>query len=328
VALTLTNANYLANNAIMAGIVEETVEEDPLLEHLPFETMSGFRQIEWNREDSLGAESQYIEPNDEIAESSPTWSNQTTTLSILADRIELDNFLVTTKDSIQSVEAAALASKGKQMMRKFHDTFYYGTAKGGSSSAFAGLHNLVSTSSPDMTVYQGSDATTGAAGTLGNLNTLIAKIKPGRADALIMNRNMLRRLSAPYIGNVQYNMNKDNFGDYLQSYSQIPILVSDYLVQTETISGSAFSAKTGGVTTTIFALKFGRNARSVPGAGRVFNNDGLLGIQAGGMEVAARHPLEKKDGFTRLLTWYHTVILGSNLSLARLDGINDGAFTV
>ena len=86
-ALPLAQADLLTIDALMAGIVEETVEEDALLSNLPFETISGYKQVSWNRESTLGAESQYIQPNEEIGESSPTFSNQTQTLSILADRV-------------------------------------------------------------------------------------------------------------------------------------------------------------------------------------------------------------------------------------------------
>jgi hypothetical protein len=325
-ALSLSEANKLTRDFVFAGIVEETVEEDSVLGLIPFENVTG-TQVVWNRENSLGADSQYIQPSEEIAESTPTWSKQTQTLSILADRAEFDNFLLQTKSDLQSVEMAIVASKAKQMLRKFMNTLYYGVATGGTSSAFAGFHNLVSTSSPDMTVAEGSGST-GSAGQLNNLTELISLVKPGRPDALIMNRAMLRRLSSPYISNVQYNLDKNTFGDFLQAFAGIPIFVSDWITQTETISGGAFSAETGGATTTIFAVKFGKDSRVVPNTGSIFNNNGVLGIQSGGLKIGAAHELEKKDGFTRKLTWYHSLILGSNLSLARMDGITDAAWTV
>ena len=306
----------------MAGIVEETVEEDGLLGILPFEDLSGFKQVAWNRESTLPAESQYIAVNEEIQESAPTWSNQTQTLKILADRIEIDKFLSTTKDGIQSVVASAVASKGKQMLRKFHDTFYYGSNTS-NGNEFDGLHSLLASA---MTIEQGSGSS-GAAGTLTELTQLITTIKPGKADALLMNRNMWRRLSVPYIGNVIYNIDKSTIGDMVPDYGGIPINVTDWITQTETVSGGSFSAKLGGATSTIFAVKMGRDARSVPGTNGIFNNNGLLGIQSGGLEMGVPHPLEKKLGFSIQLSWFHTMILGSTLSLAGYTGLTDAALT-
>ena len=322
-ALPLAQADLLTIDALMAGIVEETVEEDALLSNLPFETISGYKQVSWNRESTLGAESQYIQPNEEIGESSPTFSNQTQTLSILADRVELDNFLVTTKDAVQSIEAAVIASKGKQMMRKFHDTFYYGSTSS-DANAFNGLHSIVSSS---LTIENGSGGS-GAAGSLAELTQLLTTVKPGRADVIIMNRNLHRRISTPYISNVQFNIDHQTIGNLLTDYGEIPIMVTDYLKQTETLSGGSFASKTGGATGTIFAVKWGRSARSVPGANGVYNNDGILGIQACPMQVGGPIELSDKLGFARKMSWYHTVIQGSTLSLAAYTGLTDAAFTV
>jgi hypothetical protein len=178
-----------------------------------------------------------------------------------------------------------------------------------------------------MTTAQGSGST-GAAGSLQNLDTTINLVKPGRPDVLAMNRNMLQRLSAPYIANVSYNIDKTTFGDKIPDYGGIPIVVSDFLTQTETISGDAFSAKTGGATTSIFPIKWGNDARTLPGTGSVFNNNGVLGVQGGGLTALPPHPMEKKSGFSFIIEWYVTVILGSNLSLARMDGITNAAWAV
>ena len=71
----------------------------------------------------------------------------------------------------------------------------------------------------------------------------------------------------------------------------------------------------------------GRDARSVPGTNGIFNNNGLLGIQSGGLEMGVPHPLEKKLGFSIQLSWFHTMILGSTLSLAGYTGLTDAALT-
>jgi len=326
-AFLLAQADFLTRDQLMAGVVEETVEEDTLLDQIMFEDIAGHKQVVWNRESSLGAVATFREVNEEIAESAPTYSNQTQALSILSTRVEIDNFEAQTKGAVQAVIPTVMATKFKQMWRQFHDTFYYGTAKGASSSAFAGLHNLVSTATPDMTTAQGSGAV-GAALSLANLDATISLVIPGKPDALIMNRNILNRLSAPYISTVTYNIDKNTIGDKIPDYGGIPIVVTDFVTQTETIATAAFSAKTGGATTTIFAVKWGRDARTLPGTGNVFNNNGVLGVQGGGLTALPPHAMEKKSGFSFIIEWYVTVILGSNLSLARIDGITNAAVVV
>jgi len=326
-AFLLAQADFLTVDKLRAGISEQTVEEDPLMSMLPFEDIAGHKQVAFNRENSLGGEAQWSEINEVIAESAPTYTNVTQALSILRAREEIDHFVVETKDAVQNVLAATLATKAKQMWRQFHDTFYYGVAKGASSSAFAGLHNLVSTSSPDQVIEEGSGST-GSAGSLARLSETITRIKPGKPDALALNRNMLRRLSAPYISNVQYNLDKSTFGDFISGYAGIPFMVTDFITQTETISGGTFSAKTGSDTTSIFGCKWGSNSEVHVGSNAVFNNDGLIGIQGGPMRINPPHEMEQKAGFSIILEWYCTVILGSTLSLTRMDGITDAAWVV
>ena len=324
-SLTLASADQLTHDLIFAGIVEETVEEDPLLSLLPFETVTGFKQVAYNRENNLGAESQYIGIDDTIDESTPTWTQVTETLKILADRMEIDRFLAETKNAVQNIEAAALAGKGKQMMRKFHDKFYYGDQTS-NAHEINGLHSSTILSS-GQTIENGSSAT-GAAGTLTELTQLVTTVKPGRPDVLFCNRNMLRRFSSPYISNVQYNVNKDTIGDLLSDFAGIPLAITDYITMTEAISGGSFSTRTGGATTTMFAVKFGRGSRVVPGTNGVFNVDGVLGIQAGPMNVGMPQELVNKLGHSRKLWWYHDVIIGSTLSIAAYTGLTDAALTI
>jgi hypothetical protein len=322
-AMTLTNANNLTVEDLFRGVVEATLEEDELFNLLPFETIPGFKQFTYNKEGNLPAESQWIGPNDEVDESAPDFTQVTNTLKILADRIELDTFLVETKNAIQSVESANLASKSKMMMRRAMDSFYYGSTTTDPNQP-NGLHNLVSTSSPDMVLAEGSSAT-GAALSISNLVALADLVKPGRPHVFAMPKAIRARLSAPYINNVNFNIDAGNFGNLLGGFGSIPIMVTDFLVMTETISGSTFSAKTGGATGSIFAIQFGRQSRVVPGANEVFNNDGLIGVMGNNLTVGPRLPLTKKIGFTRQMWWWLDFILSSDFSLARLDGITDAA---
>lgn len=322
-AATLTEVNKLSRNMLMAGVAEETVEEDTLLDFMMFDDLMGHTQVNWNRENSLGSDAVFRGINEEIAESAPTYSNQSATLKRLSTRIELDNFLMQTKNAVQDVTGTQLATKAKAMWRKFHSTFYYGDDSADPES-FDGLHNLVTSG---QTVNEGSGSTGGALA-LANLDTMINRVKPGKPDILAMNRNMVNRLSAPYLEAVHYNIDRTNFGSKLPAYADIPIVLTDWLTQTETIASGTYDAETGGATTSIFAVRFGKEARVIEGTGNVFNNNGVLGIQSGDMRVGAPVRMEKKDGISVILSWYVTVILGSTLSLARIDGITNAAVTV
>jgi hypothetical protein len=86
------------------------------------------------------------------------------------------------------------------------------------------------------------------------------------------------------------------------------VLESDFMVDTETIASGAFSAKTGGASSSIFAVKVGE--------GR------LSGLTNGGIQVEEVGALETKDARRWRCKWYVSLALFSTLALARLDGVS------
>ena len=98
------------------------------------------------------------------------------------------------------------------------------------------------------------------------------------------------------------------FGQRVMFYDGIPVLESDFMVDTETIASGAFDAKTGGTGSSIFAVKVGE--------GR------LAGLTNGGIQVEDVGALETKDARRWRCKWYVSLALFSTLALARLDGIS------
>ena len=93
-------------------------------------------------------------------------------------------------------------------------------------------------------------------------------------------------------------------------YDGIPLITSDFLVDTETIASGRFSAKTAGASSSIFAIKAG---------------EGLLaGLTNGGVSVVDIGELETKDAYRYRVRWYVALALFSALAIARIDGISSG----
>ena len=91
-------------------------------------------------------------------------------------------------------------------------------------------------------------------------------------------------------------------------YDGIPVLESDFMLDTETIAPAPTRAKTGGASTSIFAVKAG---------------EGLLaGLTNGGIQVEDVGALETKDARRWRCKWYVSLALFSTLALARLDGVS------
>ena len=126
-----------------------------------------------------------------------------------------------------------------------------------------------------------------------------------------MTRRTRRGISA-YAGAltspVQYEAAE--FGRRIMFYDGIPVVESDFMVDTETIDSDAFDAKTGGASSSIFAVRVGEGQ--------------LAGLTNGGIQVEDVGMLEAKDARRWRCKWYVSLALFSTLALARLDGISSG----
>jgi hypothetical protein len=221
---------------------------------------------------------------------------------------DLDLFEKKTMSDVNDLEAILLEEAAKAMAYKFDDLFIYGSVAN-NVKEFDGLHVLVPTA---QMIHQGSSAT-GAALSLANVDLLIDTVKPGRPDGLIMNKRMRRRMKQFYRSTASYSfeMTVGDDGKPLETYGGVPVILDDFITQTETISSDAFAAKTGGATTSIFAAKFGRTH--------------VCGLQNGSIEQTSLGLLESKNAERWRLSWFVSLMLGSTLSLAVLDGITDVA---
>jgi hypothetical protein len=86
------------------------------------------------------------------------------------------------------------------------------------------------------------------------------------------------------------------------------VLESDFMVDTEAISSATYNAKTGGATSSIFAVRVGEGE--------------LAGLTNGGIQVEEVGALETKDARRWRCKWYVSLALFSTLALGRLDGIS------
>ena len=301
-ALTLTEAAKLSNDVVLQGVVETVVKESRVLDVLPFIEMTG-NALTYNRENALPSAA-FFDVGDTWSESTPTFTQASATLKILGGDADVDQYVATTRSNVQDIEAAVLELKAKAVAHEFEDEFIYGDtavdAKG-----FDGLHKLCIAG---QQVHQGA-GTTPAALSLKKLDEAIDLARPGKPDFLLMSRRTRRGLSAYARALTSpVHFEAGSFGARLMYYDGIPVLESDFMVDTETIASGAFSAKTGGASTSIICVKAG---------------EGLLaGLTNGGIQVENVGPLETKDARRWRCKWYVSLALFSTVALSRIDGIS------
>ena len=292
-AMTQSEAAKLSNDMLLRGVIETVVKESPVLTYLPFLGVTG-TAVSYNREATMPAAGFYS-VGDTWSEATPTFTAKTATLKILGGDADVDNFLQQTYADTNDIEAEVIASRAKAVAHKFTETFYSGDIIADSES-FDGLQNLVPSG---QTVNMG---TNGGALTFDKLDEMIDLIKPGKPDVLLMAKRTRRKLkSLRRSDGISTEMQLNEFGQQVETYDGIPLLVDDFCpIDEEMGSGEDLSS--------IWAVKFGVGT-------------GLMGLENGGIQVERVGELETKDATRHRIKWYCGLALFSELGVARLAGI-------
>ena len=290
-ALTLTEAAKLSNDVVLAGVIETIVKDSPILQRLPFIELVG-NALTYNRENAA-AGANWFAVGDTWTEGTPTFTQVTATLKILGGDADVDQYLATTRNNVQDLEAAVVELKAKAVRQEFEDVFVNGD---GSANKFTGIKSAIIAG---QTVSMGAN---GAALTLAKLDELIDAVKPGRPDLLMMSKRSRRQLTALIRASGAFmETRQTEFGAFQEFYAGIPIGVSDYISDAET-QGTATNASR------IYALQFGEGA--------------VAGLQGpGGLQVERVGNLETKDAVRWRIKWYVGLAVFSDLSLAQLTGV-------
>lgn len=314
---TLAEAQQLTQSVLLAGVIEEIIEEGQLVPSLPVTQIDG-KDLVYQREVGTPSADFY-----DIGEEIPSQANEdytpvTATLKRCIGQWDIDRFISQTYRNVNDVRALAVQRTRKGVSRTIENELIYGDVT--NAKRFNGLHKTVTTA---QTINQGSTAT-GAALSLAKLDELVDSVKP-RPDILLMNFEINRRLSAVGRGGGAtfpvVHTPESPGGDIqpmVSAYRGIPIVRTDYLTQTEVIASDTYSTKTGGATSSIFAIRF--DAVDMGGLSLVTGNPAF--------EVFEWDTLENKDAGRLRLVWYVTLALGSTKALGRIDGITDAAVVV
>ena len=290
-ALTLAEGAKLSNDVLLEGVIETVINDSPILQRLPFIEIVD-NGLTYNRE-NVAATAAFFAVGDSWTESTPTFTQIVTSLTILGGDADIDNYIARTRNNVQDIEAAVVELKAKAVQQKVDDGFITGDT-GGDANAFDGLGVLCVAG---QTLSMG---TNGATLTLDKLDELV---RGGKPEMLLMSRRTRRTLSqlsrASGAGVVEHD--RDEFGRMVAFYDGIAIGVNDYISDAETVGTSSDCL-------TIYALQFGEGA--------------VAGLTApGGLTIERVGALETKDATRVRVKWYVSVALFNELKLAKLIGV-------
>jgi hypothetical protein len=308
-ALTLTEAEKFTTNMVKKGVLAEIIKDSIVMQKLPFIDVVG-SAYQYLRENTLGS-ANFFDPGEVWTEETPTFTQKTAVIKIMGGDADVDEFLAATRSDKTDLTAETIQARAKGIKHSFLDKFYYGD-NSANSKEFDGVHRLFSGVTAQQ-LHQGSSAT-GAALSAANLDLLLDTVRDGMPDVLLTTRAIRRRISAYVRANGGlYNADFNEFAQQATSWNKVRLEHDDFLVQTESISASAFSSKTGGATASVLALTFG--------------SDALVGLQNGGLQVKKLGQLESKDAERWRIKWYVGLALMRTIRVGRLDGITDAAMT-
>jgi len=177
-AITLSEAAKLSNDALLQGVIETIIKECPLLQLMPFIEIVG-NALTYNRESALPAAEWHAANDDWVTSPSIAFSQQTATLKILGQNADVDNYIRNTRSNIQDVEAAVIEITAKAVRHELEDKFIYGD-NSADANQFDGLIKIIDTAtSGDQVIAMGA---TGATLTLSKIDELIDAVKGGKPD--------------------------------------------------------------------------------------------------------------------------------------------------
>ena len=292
-ALLLSESAKLSNDMVQRGVIETIIEESPVLQMLPFETIEG-NSYKYNQENTLGG-AQFYAVNGTWTEATATFTQKTANLSILGGDADVDNFIQRVRSDIQDQRAVQTALKAKSVARSFEQTFVGGDTSA-DANAFDGIWKLA-------TAGQTIDAN--AALALTHVDQLIDKVLGGKPELLLTTRKQRRALKGLLAASAHYvERGETSFGRQVMLYDGIPVEISDFLGDVET-SG----ALTGGSQSSMYAIHFSAL-------------DGLVGLQNGSVEVVDLGQLESKDATRVRIRWYVGLALLRDSAIGRVKRLS------
>jgi len=301
-SVTLAESAKLAQNDLVAGVIENVITVDRFFEMLPFDGIDG-NALSYNRENVLGDVQLGTVDTTITAKAAATFTNVTSSLTTIIGDAEVNGLIEATRSEYTNQTAVQIASKAKSTGRKYRDMLINGT---GSANQFSGLLTLCAAG------QQIEAGTNGANLSFDLLDQLMDSIvdKDGDVDYICMHsrthrayKALLRALGGANINEVIVLPS----GKKVSSYSGTPIFRNDW-IPTDQTQGTESTC------TSVLAGNFDDGSRTQGIAG-------LTAAKHAGMGVADVGVAEDKDNHIWRVKWYCGLALFSEKGLGLIKGV-------
>jgi hypothetical protein len=308
-SVTLAESAKLAQDDLVAGVIENIITVNKMYEVLPFEGIDG-NALAYNRENALGdvilGTVGTTFSGAGAGKAAATFTQVTANLTTVMGDAEVNGLIEATRNSDGNDQTAIqIASKAKSAGRKYQDMLINGS---GSGNEFAGLIQLCAAG---QKVGTGSNGGALSFAFLDELMDLVLD-KDGQVDYITMPARTLRSYKALLraLGGASIEeVIELPSGAEVPSYSGTPIFRNDYIPINQTKGGST-------ATTTIFA-------GTLDDGSRTHGIAGLTASKASGIQVVDVGEAEDKDEHIWRVKWYCGLALFSEKGLSSADGITN-----
>ena len=309
-SVTLAESAKLAQDELVAGVIENIITVNRMFDVLPFDSIEG-NALKYNRENVLGdvimAGVGTTFSGAAAGKAAATFTSVTSGLTTIMGDAEVNGLIQATRSGDGNDQTATqIASKAKSAGRQYQTQLITGD---GTGNNFTGLASLCAS---------GQKVNTGANGGAISFAFLdegmdLVTDKDGQVDYITMPARTLRSYKALLraLGGASVNEVVElPSGAEVPAYSGVPIFRNDYIPTNQTKGTSS------GVCTTVF---FG----TLDDGSRTHGIAGLTASQAAGIQVVPVGEKEDADEFIWRVKWYCGLALFSEKGLAAAEGITN-----
>lgn len=305
--VTLAESAKLAQDQLVAGVIDEIISVNPIFELLPFTAIDG-NSLAYNRLLALG-DVQSLGVGGTITAKAPaTFSKVNTSLTKIIGDAEVDKMIQATRSDINDQKAIQVASKAKAVARSFQNQMVNGS---GTGDEFTGLRGLVAAAQKIAADTAGS-TTNGGVLSFALLDQLIDSVldKDGQVDYLMMTAREIRQyygLLRALGGTTPNDMYTLPSGRQVPQYRGVPMFRNDW-IPTNLVTGSATTSSV------VFAGTFddGSNSHGIAG---------LTAANSAGIVVEDVGTSETKDEDITRVKWYCSLANFNQKGLSALTGV-------
>jgi hypothetical protein len=303
-SVTLAESAKLAQDDLVAGVIENVITVNQMFELLPFDGIDG-NSLAYNRENVLGDVQMLGVGGTITAKAAATFTKVNSNLTSIIGDAEVNGLIQATRSSTTDQEATQVASKAKSAGRQYQDQLINGD---GTGDEFSGLLTLCASGQKAATGNNGSNLSFEI---MDELLDLVLD-KDGVVDYMAFPARTIRAYKALLrgLGGASIDdMYELPSGARVIAYSNVPIFRNDWIPVDQTKGGSS-------ATTTIFAGTLDDGSRTHGIAGLTAANSAGIVVEDVGIH-------QTRDETITRVKWYCGLALFNEKGLALADGIKN-----